>query len=73
MDESAARVNLADESFLRSAHATPSRTLIDILEATAARHPGASALDDGHATLTYAALVSAVETCASTRRSRRAP
>ncbi len=49
------------EGFLRGAHAAPSRTLIDILEETAARHPDAPAVDDGHATLTYAVLVEAVD------------
>ncbi|MHB1491642.1 MAG: non-ribosomal peptide synthetase, partial [Cellulomonas sp.] len=60
MGEVAERVDPADERFMRSGHAAPSRTLIDILEATAARHPDAPAIDDGHATLTYAALMAVV-------------
>ncbi|MBJ7386250.1 MAG: amino acid adenylation domain-containing protein, partial [Mycolicibacterium sp.] len=41
--------------------APPPRTLIDILYATAERHPDAPALDDGDVQLTYAELVADVE------------
>lgn len=40
--------------------APPPRTLIDILEATAARHPLAAALDDGESRLDYATLLADV-------------
>ena len=43
-----------------SSAATP-RTLVDILRATAARHPDAVALDEGPATLTYRELIVAVD------------
>ncbi|MEU4725179.1 Pls/PosA family non-ribosomal peptide synthetase [Nonomuraea dietziae] len=36
--------------------AAPPRTLLDIFQATVARHPGAPALDDGAASFTYAEL-----------------
>jgi non-ribosomal peptide synthetase-like protein len=45
----------------RSQHAPPERTLLDILDETAARHPLAPAIDDGRTTLTYARLAAAVE------------
>lgn len=38
------------------------RTLIDILRATAAAFPEASAIDDGSGALSYAELIEAVET-----------
>ncbi|WP_354157523.1 Pls/PosA family non-ribosomal peptide synthetase [Arthrobacter sp. UYCu512] len=38
----------------------PERTLVDILQDTAARFPDASALDDGHESLSYAQLMAAV-------------
>ncbi|MDP9981283.1 non-ribosomal peptide synthetase-like protein [Pseudarthrobacter oxydans] len=38
----------------------PERTLVDILHDTARRFPDASALDDGHQSLSYAQLLSAV-------------
>ncbi|WP_237569756.1 Pls/PosA family non-ribosomal peptide synthetase [Mycolicibacterium lacusdiani] len=41
--------------------APPPRTLIDILYATAERHPDAPALDDGDVQLTYAELIADVE------------
>lgn len=44
----------------RSEHAPDARTLVDILWATAARHPEASALDDGSGALSYAELVARV-------------
>ena len=40
--------------------APPERTLVDILHDTARRFPDASALDDGHQSLSYAQLLSAV-------------
>lgn len=40
--------------------APPARTLIDILQETAARFPEASALDDGRTSLSYAQLLQAV-------------
>ncbi|RVW06819.1 amino acid adenylation domain-containing protein [Rhodococcus spongiicola] len=51
---------------LRSALAPAPRTLIDILEATAAAHPDAAAIDDGTAPLTYRELLDHV--AAGTRR-----
>lgn len=42
--------------------AAPERTLLDILDATARRHPDAPAVDDGTAPLTYRALLAEVET-----------
>ncbi|MER6997277.1 Pls/PosA family non-ribosomal peptide synthetase [Streptomyces sp. NPDC000410] len=41
--------------------ASPERTLLDILDATAGRHPDALAVDDGVAPLTYRALLAEVE------------
>jgi hypothetical protein len=37
----------------RRAHAPAERTLLDILRATTARHPEASAIDDGSGALSY--------------------
>ena len=54
---------------LRGHLAPPERTLIDILEATAAAHPDAAAIDDGEI-LTYAELLSEVEHLASTLHDR---
>ena len=52
---------LADTARYGSATAAPApRTLIDVLEATAAQHPRATALDDGVSRLDYAALRTAV-------------
>ncbi len=45
------------------------RTLIDILQASAADHPEAPALDDGERSLTYAELLAAIEETASALRS----
>ncbi|MFF3243667.1 Pls/PosA family non-ribosomal peptide synthetase [Streptomyces sp. NPDC002870] len=42
--------------------AAPERTLLDILEETARRHPDAPAVDDGAAPLTYRELLAEVET-----------
>ncbi|MFF2245679.1 Pls/PosA family non-ribosomal peptide synthetase [Arthrobacter sp. NPDC058130] len=44
--------------------APPERTLIDILRDTAARFPDASALDDGHRSLSYAQLMDEVRATA---------
>lgn len=41
----------------RSPLAPPPRTLVDILEQTAAEHGGAPALDDGDTVLTYRTLL----------------
>jgi non-ribosomal peptide synthetase component E (peptide arylation enzyme) len=46
---------------LRAAHrAAPPRTLVDVLEQTTERFPGALALDDGRRTLTYGELAGEV-------------
>ena len=42
--------------------AAPPRTLIDILETTARRHPHEAALDDGATSLTYQSLLTEVDT-----------
>jgi len=52
----------------RSDQAPAERTLVDILRATAARHPDALALDDGAERLTYASTVEAVERIAAQLR-----
>lgn len=46
--------------FLRSSSAPEPRTLVDILEATAARYPEATAIDDGTVSLTYRDLLDEV-------------
>ncbi|QLL07272.1 Pls/PosA family non-ribosomal peptide synthetase [Mycobacterium vicinigordonae] len=43
--------------YLLSAHAPSPRTLIDIINETAARHPDAAAIDDGEVQLTYRELL----------------
>ncbi|MDT5221437.1 MAG: hypothetical protein QOF15_3542, partial [Mycobacterium sp.] len=43
--------------YLLSAGAPNPRTLIDIIEDTAARHPDAAAIDDGEVQLTYSELL----------------
>ena len=50
-----------DELFSRSGRAAAPRTLLDVLEATAAAHGDAPAIDDGTALLTYEELWDAVE------------
>lgn len=45
----------------RGAAAPPPRTLVDILRATAAAHPEASALDDGSGALSYRELMALVD------------
>ena len=47
---------LAQRAVFRSGPESPPRTLVDILAATAARHPDAPALDDGGTVLAYAEL-----------------
>ncbi|MDT5108754.1 MAG: hypothetical protein QOE20_644, partial [Mycobacterium sp.] len=47
--------------YLLSAQAPDPRTLIDVLYATAERHPDSPALDDGDVQLTYAELVADIE------------
>src|ERR1700712_3927408 len=47
--------------YLLSAQAPHPRTLIDVLYATAERHPDSPALDDGDVQLTYAELVADIE------------
>ncbi|MEU1970720.1 Pls/PosA family non-ribosomal peptide synthetase [Microbacterium sp. NPDC019599] len=44
----------------RTAQAPPPRTLLDVLRETAARHPEASALDDGSGALSYRELMTRV-------------
>ena len=43
-----------------SRSAPPERTLLDILQETAAKYPDASALDDGRRSLSYAQLMAEV-------------
>src|SRR5258707_1614331 len=47
--------------YLLSADAPSPRTLIDILNETAARYPDAAAIDDGTVQLTYSELISDIE------------
>ncbi|MFD6064105.1 Pls/PosA family non-ribosomal peptide synthetase [Rhodococcus wratislaviensis] len=60
------RERLLPAEFTRGELAAPPRTLLDILEATARRHPDAPAIDDGDATVTYAELM--VQVRAGARR-----
>ncbi|HMR49608.1 MAG TPA: amino acid adenylation domain-containing protein [Arachnia sp.] len=53
---------------MRGELAAPERTLVDILRATAAAHPEASALDDGSGALSYAELRDASERQAAALR-----
>ncbi|WP_174519045.1 Pls/PosA family non-ribosomal peptide synthetase [Gordonia desulfuricans] len=46
--------------FLLSAHASAPRTLCDVLDDTAARHPDAPAVDDGEVVLSYAQLLAVI-------------
>ena len=48
-------------TLLRSDHAAPPRTLLDVLDATVRAHAAAIALDDGNRSLTYADLATEVE------------
>ncbi|GGS58841.1 Pls/PosA family non-ribosomal peptide synthetase [Actinokineospora fastidiosa] len=52
---------LAQRAVFRSGPESPPRTLVDILAATAARHPDAPALDDGTSVLDYAGLLAEVD------------
>ncbi|MEV6398453.1 Pls/PosA family non-ribosomal peptide synthetase [Streptomyces sp. NPDC051907] len=52
----------ATPALFSAAAAAPERTLVDILDETARRHPDALALDDGTAPLTYRALLAETET-----------
>jgi len=52
---------LPDLAVFRGGPATAPRTLVDILAATARRHPAAAALDDGTRTLTYRELLAEVD------------
>ena len=51
--------------FLRSPRAAPPRTLVDVLEATTAAHPEASALEDERGALSYRELSAQVAAAAS--------
>lgn len=53
------------DGFLRSALAAPPRTLVDVLAATVAAHPGQPAVDDGTTVLTYAELDATVRAAAA--------
>lgn len=60
MTDATDAARLAQRLLDRSAEAPPARTLIDILRDTAARHPEASALDDGSGALSYRELLARV-------------
>ncbi|OBY29062.1 AMP-binding protein, partial [Mycolicibacter kumamotonensis] len=47
--------------YLRGSSAAEPRTLIDVLQSTAARHPEAAAIDDGEVVLTYGELIADIE------------
>lgn len=47
--------------YLRASSAPEPRTLIDVLQETAARHPDAAAIDDGEVVLTYGELIADIE------------
>ena len=49
------------EQYLLSPHAPGPRTLIDIINETAARYPDAAAIDDGTVQLTYGELIGDIE------------
>ncbi|MGW4033293.1 Pls/PosA family non-ribosomal peptide synthetase [Streptomyces sp. NPDC004838] len=51
----------ASPAYFAAGPAAPERTLLDILDATARRHPSAPAVDDGVTPLTYAGLLDEVE------------
>lgn len=59
-------MNNYSPQFPGAQHTPPERTLIDILNATATRFPDASALDDGHRSLSYAELQREVKEYAKT-------
>ncbi len=58
-------VPIAQSPLDRSAQAPPVRTLIDVLRDTTARHPEASALDDGSGALSYRELMARVSRTAA--------
>ncbi|MGW3997250.1 Pls/PosA family non-ribosomal peptide synthetase [Amycolatopsis sp. NPDC004772] len=62
--ESAAEVTLApvaDRALFWSGLGAGERTLLDVLAATAERHPNAAAIDDGTTTLTYRRLLEEID------------
>ncbi|MEU4523648.1 Pls/PosA family non-ribosomal peptide synthetase [Amycolatopsis sp. NPDC024027] len=62
--EVAARVTLApvaDRALFWSGPGAGERTLLDVLAATAERHPNAAAIDDGTTTLTYRRLLEEID------------
>ena len=58
-------MNQIPDHYLLSGQASPPRTLCDILDATAANHPDAPAIDDGDITLSYRELLAVVRRTAS--------
>ncbi len=54
-------VTLADRALFWSGLGAGERTLLDILAATAERHPNAAAIDDGTTTLTYRRLLDEID------------
>lgn len=54
-------VTLADRALFWSGLGAPERTLLDVLAATAERHPNAAAIDDGTTTLTYRRLLDEID------------
>src|SRR4051812_45851528 len=61
---SAAEITLApvaDRALFWSGVGAPERTLLDVLAATAERHPNAAAIDDGTTTLTYRRLLDEID------------
>ncbi|MBO1903033.1 amino acid adenylation domain-containing protein [Leucobacter weissii] len=58
----------AQDPLNRARFAAPERTLVDILRATVAAHPDASALDDGSGALSYRELLAASEALAAELR-----
>ena len=61
-------MNQIPEHYLLSGQASPPRTLCDILDATATKHPDAAAIDDGDTTLSYRELLAVVRRTASRLR-----
>ncbi|WP_103338615.1 Pls/PosA family non-ribosomal peptide synthetase [Amycolatopsis sp. CA-126428] len=58
---SAPEVTLADRALFWSGLGAGERTLLDVLAATAERHPNAAAIDDGTTTLTYRRLLEEID------------
>ncbi|GHG42041.1 MULTISPECIES: Pls/PosA family non-ribosomal peptide synthetase [Amycolatopsis] len=54
-------VTLAGRALFRSGPGAGERTLLDVLSATAERHPNAAAIDDGTTTLTYRRLLEEID------------